>query len=356
MGQQDWSDLEGSLADADLKRGVTAEIAGPNGTNGFVYGYNSLDSTVVGAHGKYVDLPGFIPTGSLLTAPDGGGSVRGAVRRVASPNNTGMTPMLFFCCQGGPPTVHDYAYILGLSDDDPYKIVLAKGPIVGGIVEAQENTKILVRSSREYNIGDGLWHQLRMDAIVEPNGDVLIKCYESNMLLYDLQNPEWEVIGGFNAEGYIDGVLHINTGTAPLWGGYAGFAFAVNNALNRRGAFDGLQVSRETSSYAGAPGPTEIPVWIQAYSHKTTATQDEQENAFVAWANANYGDGQDVDWADLYVWAESTYPGDFGDGSDDWNCSKVGFETIGTTPLVSIAAGEKAVFAKARMGFWDWPS
>ncbi|MCK5643690.1 MAG: hypothetical protein KAJ19_23015, partial [Gammaproteobacteria bacterium] len=245
MGQQDWGDLEGSLEDADLKRGVTAEISGPNGTNGFVYGYNSMDSTVTGAHGKFVNLPGFVPTGSLLSSPDGGGSIRGAVRRVASPNNTGMTPMLFFCCQGGPPTVNDQVYMIGLSDSDPYKIVLAKGPIVGGIVEAQEDTKILVSSSREYNIGDGLWHHIRMDAIVEPNGDVLLKCYESDMTINDLQNPDWGIIGGFSAEGYIDGVLQINTGSAPLWGGYVGFAFAVNQALNRRGAFDGLQATRD---------------------------------------------------------------------------------------------------------------
>lgn len=245
MGQLDWADLEGSLSQATLKRGVTAGIAGPNGTNGYVYGYNSLDSTVTGAHGKFVNLTGFIPTGSNLATPDGGGSVRGALKRVASPNNEGMTPLLFFCIQGGStPNVNDSAYMLGLLDADPYKIVLAKGPIVGGIVEDSEDTKILAVGSEQFTMGDGLWHQLRMDPIVQPNGDVLIKVYQSDLTTRVVTNPSWETIPGFDSEGYIDDVLEINSGSAPLWGGCVGYAFAVNQALNRRGAFDAIQAFR----------------------------------------------------------------------------------------------------------------
>lgn len=245
MGQQDWADLGGSLSTAVLKRGVTAGITGPNGSNGFVYGYNSLDGTVIGAHGKYVDLPGFDPTGSSLSVADGGGIVRGAIRRVASPNNTGFTPMIFFCCQGASPTINDQAYMLGLLDKDPYKIVLAKGPIVGGIIEDQEETtKILMSGSREYNVGDGLWHHLSMSAVVQPNGDVVIYCYESDLSLHDIHNPDWQIVSGFSSSGFIDDAININTGSSPLWGGYAGFAFAVTNALNRRGAFDALQIYR----------------------------------------------------------------------------------------------------------------
>lgn len=353
MGQQDWSDLGGALADADLKRGVTAGIPGPNGSNGFVYGYNSLVSTVTGAHGKYVSLPGFIPTGSDLATPDGGGSIRGAVRRVASPNNTGMTPALFFCCQGGPPTVNDYAYMLGLSDADPYKVVLAKGPIVGGIVQDVEETKILVQSSAEYNMGDGLWHHLRMDAIVQPNGDVLLKCYESNLAVYDLQNPVWNVVGGFSAEGYIDDVLHINTGLAPLWGGYAGFAFSVNQALNRRGAFDGIQVSRETSSYSTPPvGPTEITIWIDTSMQDVDVpTAEAARDAMVIWANANYAQGQDVIWSDLYAWGEANYPGKFQNAVEVWDVNTVEYTSGPRSPSVTIEADEIPVFANARTTF-----
>lgn len=244
MGQQDWKELGGVISSASLKRGVTAEIPGPNGANGFVFGYNSQTSDGTGAHGKSVDLPGFNPTGSGPANPDGGGFVSGAIKRVASPNNTGMTPVLFFCCQGTSPSINDNAYMIGLSDADPYKIVLAKGPINGGIVQDAENLKILVESSAEYNMSDDMWHHLRMEVIVQPCGDVLIHCKENDLILGDIHNQDWQTIGGFPGEGYNDGALGINSGSEPLWGGHAGWAFAINNALNRRGAFDALQVSR----------------------------------------------------------------------------------------------------------------
>lgn len=251
MGQADWNDLGSSLSLASLKRGVTTEIAGPAGGNAFVYGYNSLVSNVKGAHGKYVDLVGWTPTGSLLSVPDGGGSVRGCMKRVTSPNVTGMSPMLFACAQGGPPSVNDYAYLLGLLDADPYEIVLAKGPIVGGLVEAEEDLTILARSSAQYSMGDGLWHHLRLDAIVQPNGDVLLQAYANDLVAHPIGAvPTWVEIPGFpngapaGGYGFVDGVTEIATGSAPLWGGYWGWAFQVDNALNRRGAFDALEALR----------------------------------------------------------------------------------------------------------------
>jgi hypothetical protein len=245
MGQADWNNLNDSISAASLARGVTAGIQGPAGGNGFVYGYNSLDGTVSGAHGKYVDLSNFAPTGTGLSVPDGGGSVRGCVQRTASPNNTGFTPMLFFCAQGGPPSVNDAAYILGLSDADPYEIVLAKAPIVSGIVDSDENVTILRRSSAQYAIGDNLWHHLRLDAIVEPNGDVLLKCFSNDLAQNPIGSaPDWQTIQGISD--FIDDAIQINTGSAPLWGGYMGFAFTFAASLNRRGAFDALEAYRTT--------------------------------------------------------------------------------------------------------------
>ena len=249
MGQADWNDLGGALATSSLKRGVTGGIARPDGGGDFVYGYNSMDGTVTGAAGKYVDLSGFTPTGTLLTAPDGGCSIRGAVKRVASPNNTGFSPFLFACGQGGPPTVNDNAYMLGLSDADPYTIMLAKAPIVSGLVASDTNLYIIGQSSAQYSMGDGVWHHLRLDAIVEPNGDVLLKVFSNDLdvrPIADPSGPNWVAIPGFDSDGFIDDNLAINTGTAPLWGGYVGFAFAVAQSLNRRGAFDGIEAYRQT--------------------------------------------------------------------------------------------------------------
>ncbi|MEN6368302.1 MAG: hypothetical protein ABFD77_01215 [Thermotogota bacterium] len=248
MGQLDWQDVGGSLSTATLARGVTNGIDRPPsvGPNDFVFGYNSLDGTVIGAHGKYVDLSGFKPTGTLLSDPDGGGSIRGCVKRVSSPNNTGMSPMLFFCGQGAP-SVNDWIYALGLLDADPYEIVLAKTKIVTGLVEADENMQILARSSSQYAMGDGAWHHLRLDAIVEPNGDVLLKCFENDLNTHPIGTPggpDWQNIPGFPSAGIVDDVLQILTGSPPLWGGYCGFAFQVQQALNRRGAFDALEAYR----------------------------------------------------------------------------------------------------------------
>lgn len=246
MGQADWHELGGVLAAADLKRGVVFGTGGftpPNGGGSFVFGYNTL-SDAVGAHGMYVDLTGFTPTGDGLPPPSGGGIVRGAVKRVASPGATGFSPLLFFCCQGSPPSVNDEAYMLGLSDADPYEIVLAKGPILGGLVEADENLAILRRSSAQYNLGDDLWHHLELEVIVEPNGDVLLKAQANNLALNPVTAPVWAAIPGI--DDFVDDVLHVNSGSAPLWGGYVGWAFATAGSINRRGAVDALQAYRVT--------------------------------------------------------------------------------------------------------------
>jgi len=249
MGQADWAELGSSLLTADVARGVTNGIARPNGGGSFVWGWNTLDSTVTGAHGLYVNLTGFTPTGSGPTIPDGGTSMRGAVRRVASPGNTGFSPFLFACAQGGPPSVNDEGYLLGLSDADPYRIMLVKGAILGGINPNYTASQILGQSSAQYSMGDALWHHLRLDAVVEPNGDVLLKVFHNDLVVHALDVPgsyDWQSVPGFDAAGIVDDVLQIASGTPPLWGGYCGFAFSCAASLNRRAAVDGLQAYRVT--------------------------------------------------------------------------------------------------------------
>jgi hypothetical protein len=245
MGQADWAELDSGLDIADLNRGVTAGIDRPNGGGQYVYGFNCLDGTITGASGLYVNLTGFTPTGSGLAVPDGGASARCAVKRVTSPNNLGFSPFVFACCQGGPPSVNDNAYMLGLSNADPYEIMIAKGPIISGLNGDDSNITILERSSAQYSMGDGLWHHVRLDAIVQPNGDVLLRGYENDLALHAIgTTPSWAEITGFTPGGFIDDRLHINSGSAPLWGGWVGFAFQVSQTLNARGAFDGFEAYR----------------------------------------------------------------------------------------------------------------
>ena len=248
MGQADWAELGSSLSEATLEHGVTAGITPPSGGGSYIYGWNSLDSTVTGAQGMYLDLTNFTPTGSGPSVADGSCSIRGCVKRVSSPNNTGFSPMLFLCAQGSPPSVSDNAYIIGLSDADPYEIVLAKGPINAGLVTDDVNLTILETSSSQYSMSDDLWHHVRLDAIVQPTGDVLLRGYVNSLSLQPIgTTPSWTAITGWTSTGYVDDKLQINTGSAPLLGGYAGYAFQVAQSLNRRGAVDAIEVYRKTS-------------------------------------------------------------------------------------------------------------
>jgi len=243
MGYADFADVGSSLSEASLARGVTAGITPPPGGGSFVYGYNSLDSDVVGAHGKYVDRPGFTPTGSGPATADGGGVIAGVLKRYASSNNTGFTPMLFFALQGSPPTVNDMAYMIALSNEDPYRIVLAKGVLAAGVPGDGEDMTVLRQSSEQFSMGDDLYHHVRLECIVQPNADVKLVVEGNDLTAHPLGTaPDWQPILGM--DDFIDDRLQIATGSAPLLGGYCGFAFAVNRALNRRGAFDGIEAYR----------------------------------------------------------------------------------------------------------------
>lgn len=250
MGQSDWTEVAGSLAAADVKRNVVemAAIAGPNGGGDYVFGFNSRSGTVIGAAALAVNLTGFAPTGPGTT-PTGGTSIRGAVRRVSSPSNTGFSPYLFCCSQGSPPNVNDMAYLLGLSDADPYRVMLVKNTLVGGVNPNLTAYQILGQSSAQYSMGDGLWHHLRLDAIVQNNGSVLLKVFSNDLASYPLDEPAshvWTNVPGFDANGIVDDAIEIRTNEAPLWGGYAGFGFSVSQALNRRAAFDGIELYKVT--------------------------------------------------------------------------------------------------------------
>jgi hypothetical protein len=248
MAQLDWTEMPSSLTTASVIRGVTAGITAPPSVavNAFVYGFNSLVGDVAGCVAKYVNLAGWIPTGSGPAVPDGTGSIRGCVRRVSGSGNTGFTPFLFFCAQN--TSVNDVGYMLGLSDASPYHIVLGKGPLLAGLVEDPDNDSvILAEGSDEYDMADALWHHLRLDCLVEPNGDVLIKVFENDLVAHPLGNPPtWTAVAGISSTGVVDDVTQILSGSAPLWGGYCGFGFSVSNSINRRAAFDGIEAYRAT--------------------------------------------------------------------------------------------------------------
>jgi hypothetical protein len=230
MSSSDWTYLNGGLDVAAVDRGVTAGIARPPGGGNFLFAFNSL-TAATGSVGLFANLANFAPMAK-------GGSIRGCIQRGAGGGATGFSPFLFLCCQG--TSVNDSAYLLGLSDDDPHRIVLKKGPIATGVPNADGNG-VLLKSASSFT--QSTWLHLRLDTIVNPNGDVVLKTYQNDLAQNPLGSiPQWEPVAGM-AE-FIDDQLGINSGSQPLTSGRAGFGFSVRD-VTRRAYFDHIELLRQ---------------------------------------------------------------------------------------------------------------
>jgi len=230
MAEADWSYLNNGLDIATVDRGVTAGIARPPGGGNFLFAFNSL-AVVQGAVGLFANLPNFAPMAK-------GGSIRGVLQRGPGGGPTGFSPFLYLCCQGN--SVNDSAYLLGLSDDDPHRIVLRKGAVSVGLPDA-EGPGVLLKSSASF--AQGTWVHLRLDVIVNSNGDVVLKVLQNDLGARPIGTaPNWQPVPGMVE--FIDDHLGINSGTQPLTSGRGGFAFAVSD-VTRRAYFDQLEVFRQ---------------------------------------------------------------------------------------------------------------
>jgi len=231
MAQTDWSYLNDGLDIATVDRGVTAGIARPPGGGSFLFAFNSL-AAVQGAVGLFANLVDFAPMAK-------GGSIRGCIQRGPSGGPTGFSPFFFLCCQGN--SVNDTAYLLGLSDDDPHRIVLRKGMVAAGI-PASEGANVLLASGESFT--PGTWLHLRLDVIVNLNGDVVLKVFKNDLAAHPLGTaPSWQEVAGM-AE-FIDDNTGINSGSQPLTSGRGGFGVMVKD-VTRRSFFDQLELLRQT--------------------------------------------------------------------------------------------------------------
>ncbi len=230
MGSADWTYMDDGLDVGAVARGVTAGFASPPGGGRFVFGFHSI-ATTPGAVGLFVNAVDFAPMSR-------GGSVRGCVQRAPSGGATGFSPFLFVCAQG--PSVGDAAYLLGLSEDDPNRIVLRKGSLTAGAM-ASEGPGVLLRSNESFR--DGAWIHLRLDAIANDSGDVVVNVYTNDLTRHPLGDAsQWTAISGMPS--FIDDALGIRTGSRPLAAGRAGFGFASRD-VTRRAFFDQLEVLRQ---------------------------------------------------------------------------------------------------------------
>jgi len=213
-----------------VDRGVTAGIARPPGGGSFLFAFNSL-AAVQGAVGLFCNLVDFAPMAK-------GASIRGCVQRGPGGGPTGFSPFMFLSCQGN--SVNDTAYLLGLSDDDPHRIVLRKGAVAVGIPDS-EGPNVLLASGESFS--QGTWLHLRLDVIVNDNGDVVLKVLRNDLGAHPLGSPpDWQPVPGMVE--FIDDHLGINSGSQPLTSGRGGFGMAVAD-VTRRGFFDHLELLRQ---------------------------------------------------------------------------------------------------------------
>ncbi|MCY1033250.1 hypothetical protein OV207_17480 [Corallococcus sp. BB11-1] len=167
-----------------------------------------------------------------------GGSIRGCLQRGPGGGPIGFSPFLFLYGQG--TSVNDSAYLLGLSDDEPHRVVLRKGVVATGLPDA-DGPGVLLKSSASF--AQGTWLHLRLDVIVNANGDVVLKALQSDLSAHPLGTPpDWQPVPGM--ADFIDDALGINSGSQPLTSGRGGFGFAVKD-VTRRAYFDSRELSRQ---------------------------------------------------------------------------------------------------------------
>jgi hypothetical protein len=230
MAETDWTYLNDGLDIATVDRGVTAGIARPPGGGNFLFAFNSL-AAVEGAVGLFANLVDFAPMAK-------GASIRACIQRGPGGGPTGFSPFLFLSCQGN--SINDSAYLLGLSDDDPHRIVLRKGVMFSGIPDS-EGVGALLASSESF--AQATWLHLRLDVIVNDNGDVVLKVFRNDLDANPLGTPpNWQVVSGM-AE-FIDDHVGINSGSQPYTSGRGGFGVAIKD-VTRRVYFDHIELMRQ---------------------------------------------------------------------------------------------------------------
>lgn len=236
MGSADFAELGGNLSTGSVARGVSAGVAPPNGGGTFAYVMNALVATP-GAVGVYATPQSpntnFNPT--LL-----GADVSCAVQKGIANGNNGYSAFLFALLQNN--TTSDLGYLLGLSDATPGHIELRKGILSTGLPDEAPGGQnvVLARSTSTVNVGT--WAHLRLEAVVNANGDVVLNCYQSDLTANLVTAPSWVAIPGISQ--YIDDAAGINSGSLPYKAGRCGFG-GTFAGVSRRAYFDQFTFAKQ---------------------------------------------------------------------------------------------------------------
>jgi hypothetical protein len=257
MAATDFTALIGTSAldSTHVLRNVTNGIPRPKGGGNFLYGWNSKD-TSQGVVGLYATPQGGQTGFAAMTK---GGSVRAAFKRGPSAGSLNFAPFLFFGYQTNDASA--VGYVFGLADAEPAHLVLRKisgapanvnSLVSTGLPDVAAGSQgVLMRSTATY--ANNTWVHGRLDVIWNTNGDVILKCYSSNIGQTDagsgetLTAPNWVLVPGM--ENFVDDNLGVNTSQGgganpPHVGGYAGFGFWTKDS-GRRAYVDGVEVYKQ---------------------------------------------------------------------------------------------------------------
>lgn len=233
MAESDFNLISDALDGSTVTRGTVTSGVVPMASGGgsFAYGMNSR-TTTTGSVALYTNITDYNPTAQ-------GGLVSAAMQRGESAGTVNFAPYIFICL-GGTSSA-DQAYILGLADADPGHVVLCKGALSAGVPDVAPGIQgVLRRSSSAF--AKQTWFHLRLDAIVEPNGDVLLKVWQSDLTVHNVASPSWVAITGMSD--FTDDSLGVNTGTAPFTAGRLGFGARFAD-VSRRVYFDEVVIERQ---------------------------------------------------------------------------------------------------------------
>jgi hypothetical protein len=220
MAQSNWVEALGSAPQASIRWAVSAAYPKPNGGGTFAYGFNSVDN-ITGVVALFMTQNQFCPTAK-------GGDISAALERGLSGGKTGFAPFLFFCLTG--TDVGSNAYMLGLGDGDPSHIILRKGDLASGLPDVPAGQQgVLLQSTDSYP--DEAYYHLRLEAVWNPNGDVVLNVYRSDLTVNPVNKPIWLPIPGMPQ--VIDDKAGITSGSPPYPAGYVGFGFRSNNVARR---------------------------------------------------------------------------------------------------------------------------
>jgi hypothetical protein len=216
--------MNGNLDSSTVSRGQTDNVAFDIQENTYAVGFHTLKAAQ-GFTGLANAIDNFCPI------TDGKGGVISALLRRHIPQ-FGGAPLIFLANSKDAQTAQ--AYMLGLSEDFPYRIVLKKGLLGSGLKVADA----LRVSAQAWQTP--LWFELALQVGVNAQGDIGLIVQRRDPVL----TGAWGSVPGMAF--LLDDALGRASGQPPVFGDfYVGFGHYSSGASGRVSVFDHLIVERQ---------------------------------------------------------------------------------------------------------------